>query len=434
MSERKGRDLTAGSGGFGQSTNPLTGFDLVMAMLNQMRSKSSQASSSTSKSEKDRKKRVAAVQAPQGKRITAAGIRDRGKDAAVDARRRAARVNQTSGTAAQRERSYQRSVPEHHVVTDPDGVQTSMLGPAPEKQTAKSEQRTRKVKPKDSEEPLELKRQYKGGGNPLVDAGMNQGRPSYEESGILYDDYQGGDVTHLVPEPSQATPEAPPVAPNPINAAIYAHYPSMRPNPGPHSTDLRGGGPYNTPEMERYSRDSEHARSLKERQMLEEQDIAAAAAGPPQMVAALPNEGTGMTLPDYEVHMAQQNAMQGPFNQGLNPLGYIHYGQAPPPIVVPVQESVENVRAPQPSVLLNSYPSSAGYGMQDMPYENSLRFSTASRFPGLSGAFPRSLTPEQARQLEIDMGRLEERRAFTQDLIPVEGPPNPLQFFTPRPY
>ena len=56
--------------------------------------------------------------------------RDPQRTAAIDARRREMRVNQTSGTPGQRERAYMRSIPAHTVETNPDGTQVSVLAPA----------------------------------------------------------------------------------------------------------------------------------------------------------------------------------------------------------------------------------------------------------------------------------------------------------------
>lgn len=85
------------------------------------------------KEEKARADRARILRATsRKKKATSAGYMDPAKTAAIDARRREMNVNQTSGTAAQRSAMADRRAPEHHVVTDANGNQISVLGPRPD--------------------------------------------------------------------------------------------------------------------------------------------------------------------------------------------------------------------------------------------------------------------------------------------------------------
>lgn len=243
------------------------------------------------------------------------------------------------------------------------------------------------------------------------------------------------------PEPAAPattpSPEQQELGPNPLLATVYANYPSERPNPGPFSTDQRGGGPYSTPESIKYAQDQEYMRSLEERRRFEAQDVAAAnaaaQAGPPSM--PLPNVGTGMTLADYDVQQAQGYANQGPFNTGLNPVGYVHYGQGG---VAPPLHTVEP-GPPPPPMQFNPYPNS-GYGVQDMPYgipENPLTVMNPR-----AGERQHSNMP-QGRTLDA-LGMRDQpaplQQQFQEDLrsygagnpIPNDQPYNPLRYMFPR--
>ena len=81
------------------------------------------------RNEEARKKRARILSATtKQKRATAVGYIDPEKTQRIDDRRRAMNVNQTSGIARQN------GVPRHHVVTAPDGTQTSVEGPRPQEQ------------------------------------------------------------------------------------------------------------------------------------------------------------------------------------------------------------------------------------------------------------------------------------------------------------
>jgi len=92
------------------------------------------------KARADRARILRATNKNRGKRTTGVGRIDRAKTDAIDARRSEMNVNQTSGTAAQRAATADRRAPEHHVVTDASGNQTSVLGPRPESVQAPSSQ------------------------------------------------------------------------------------------------------------------------------------------------------------------------------------------------------------------------------------------------------------------------------------------------------
>jgi len=97
------------------------------------------------KARADRARILRATSKNRNKRTTGVGRIDRAKTDAINARRSEMNVNQTSGTAAQRaataDRQANRRAPEHHVVTDASGNQTSVLGPRPESvQTPNSDQ------------------------------------------------------------------------------------------------------------------------------------------------------------------------------------------------------------------------------------------------------------------------------------------------------
>ena len=94
------------------------------------------------KARADRARILRATNKNRNKRTTGVGRIDRAKTDAINARRSEMNVNQTSGTAAQRaataDRQANRRAPEHHVVTDASGNQTSVLGPRPESVQASS--------------------------------------------------------------------------------------------------------------------------------------------------------------------------------------------------------------------------------------------------------------------------------------------------------
>ncbi len=253
--ELKGKDSTKADQGSGGS-NDNTGFAQVMQLLATM-----MANQGNSRSSSPDPVIAATQRANAGLTI---GVKDRAKTNAIDARRRKMNVSTQRGRTKDqkardeesRSKTKRRNKDKKFARADrdldrldaqlkQDRIDLENLiaeNKAAEAQAAADAQieKNRARRAAESEQPPILPTPvaedegYGGGqGSAIVESPVPEQAPE-----------PAAPAPAPAPAPAQAPPVQQELGPNPLQAVVYAHHPSMRPNPGPFSTDQRGGGPY----------------------------------------------------------------------------------------------------------------------------------------------------------------------------------------------